>query len=94
MELGPFFIKPAQMAPYEIIKNNNTWAKDYNVLFVDQPVGTGISYADESFKGVYCTSMECVANDFYAALRELYQSSNGCFNRLGLKPDQPLVIFG
>ena len=30
----------------------------------------------------------------YAALRELYQSSNGCFNRLGLKPDQPLVIFG
>jgi len=46
MELGPFFIKPAQMAPYEIVKNNNSWVKDYNVIFVDQPVGTGISYAD------------------------------------------------
>ena len=69
MENGPFHIKPVNMAPYEIVKNNHTWIKDYNVIFVDQPVGTGLSYADETSTGVYCTNMDCVANDFYNALK-------------------------
>lgn len=69
MELGPHFIKPAHMAPYEIVKNNYTWVRDYNVLFVDQPVGTGLSYADPAFPNVYCKSMEDVATDFWAALK-------------------------
>ena len=30
----------------EMVLNNYTWALDYNLLFVDQPVGTGLSYAD------------------------------------------------
>jgi carboxypeptidase C (cathepsin A) len=37
------------MKPYDIKKNNDSWTKDYNIIFVDQPVGTGLSYADESF---------------------------------------------
>ena len=64
------------------------------MLFVDQPVGTGLSYADPNVDKVYCTSMDEVANDFYSALKELYQNSNGCFNKLGIKPSQNLVIFG
>jgi carboxypeptidase C (cathepsin A) len=36
---------------------------------MDQPVGTGLSYADESVHNVYCTSMDDVANDFYSALK-------------------------
>ena len=94
MELGPYFVKPAHMSPYEIVKNNYTWIKEYNVLFVDQPVGTGLSYADPTVDNVYCTSMDEVAKDFYAALTELYQNSNGCFNKLGIKGSQNLVIFG
>lgn len=94
MELGPYFVRPAHMAPYEIIKNNHTWVKDYNVLFVDQPVGTGLSYADPTVDKVFCTSMDEVATDFYNALKELYQNSNGCFNKLGIKGSQDLVIFG
>jgi hypothetical protein len=35
-----------------------------------------------------------VANDFYAALKELYQNTNGCFKKLGFSPSQDLVIFG
>lgn len=27
MELGPYFVKPAHMSPYEIVKNNYTWVK-------------------------------------------------------------------
>lgn len=69
MELGPFWVVPASMAPYEIIRNNHTWVKEYSVLFVDQPVGTGLSYADPTFANVYCKSMTEVANDFYYALK-------------------------
>lgn len=94
MELGPYFVKPAHMAPYEIIKNEHSWVKDYSVLFVDQPVGTGLSYADPNHQNAYCKSMDDVATDFYEALRQLYQDSNGCFHKLNIQPSQKLVIFG
>ena len=94
MELGPYFVRPVNLAPYEIVKNKYSWVNDFNVLFVDQPVGTGLSYADPTFTNVYATSMKDVANDFYSALKQLYQTSNGCFNKLGFKPDHHLVIFG
>jgi vitellogenic carboxypeptidase-like protein len=94
MELGPYYVNPAHMAPYEIVKNENSWVQDYNVVFVDQPVGTGLSYADPSFDKAYCTSMEEVATDFYAALKELYQNNNGCFKQLNISPSQDLIIFG
>jgi carboxypeptidase C (cathepsin A) len=38
--------------------------------------------------------MTCVADDFYAALKELYQNPSGCFNLLKFKPEHPFVIFG
>lgn len=82
------------MAPYEIVKNNYTWVKDYNVLFVDQPVGTGLSYADPSFPNVYCKNMSDVSNDFWNALIQLYQTPQGCFNKLGITGNHPLFIFG
>ena len=95
MELGPHLVKPASMSPYEIVANNYTWIKDFNVLFVDQPVGTGLSYADPNFKpSPYCTNMTEVADDFYVALKELYFNSKGCFNQLGITGDKPLFIFG
>lgn len=94
MELGPNFVQPAPMSPYQIVRNNHTWVKDYNVLFVDQPVGTGLSYADPNFANVFCKSMDDVANDFWNALKELYQSNNGCFKKLNFSPSQDLIIFG
>lgn len=58
------------------------------MIFFDQPVGTGLSYADDTFKDVYCSSMDCVAKDFYAALKELYQNPAGCFNLLKISASQ------
>ena len=94
MELGPHFIKPANLAPYEVVKNNFTWIKDYNVIFVDQPVGTGLSFADPNHPNVYCHNMSDVANDFYYALTELYTKSEGCLNKVGITGNHPLFIFG
>lgn len=70
------------------MRNNHTWVKDYNVLFVDQPVGTGLSYADPAGTKVFCKSMEDVANDFWEALKQLYQNDNGCFKKLNISPSQ------
>lgn len=93
MELGPYWLVTDSSEPYKIVKNNNSWVKDYNVLFMDQPVGTGLSYADPR-SNYYVHSMDDVANDFFNALHVLYQDSKGCFNSLGIKPDSPLFIFG
>lgn len=61
---------------------------------MDQPVGTGLSYADPAYPDVYCKSMDDVARDFWNALNELYNNGNGCFKRLNFSPSQDLFIFG
>lgn len=94
MELGPFFIKPADMAPWVVEHNKHTWVKHYNVIFVDQPVGTGLSYADPNHPNPYCTNMDEVAEDFWHALDELYHNANGCFKKAGIEGHHPLFIFG
>ena len=45
-ELGPLLL--VRHFDVEVVHNNFTWVNNFNVLFVDQPVGTGLSYADES----------------------------------------------
>lgn len=45
-EIGPLLIK--RDFDIKVILNNYTWANNYNLLFIDQPVGTGLSYADTS----------------------------------------------
>ena len=60
MELGPFWLTEPKSAnsTYDIIPNEWTWIKDYNVLFVDQPVGTGLSYADPKANDPYTYSQD------------------------------------
>lgn len=64
------------------------------MIFVDQPVGTGMSYADPTHPSPYCKNMEEVANDFYYALTELYTKPDGCFKKIGITGDKPLFVFG
>ena len=42
----------------EVIPNNFTWANNFNILFVDQPVGTGLTYADTTNSNPFVTSMD------------------------------------
>ena len=43
-EIGP--LQLIKEFDTKIQQNNYTWANKYTLLFVDQPVGTGLSYAD------------------------------------------------
>lgn len=101
-EIGPLQL----VRNFDVIvrQNNYTWANKYNLLFVDQPVGTGLSYADttpgnpnpfvKSMDGNSLLYLE-VAADFYRALYELY-NGKGCFSTLyfSIPASNPLIIFG
>lgn len=56
MELGPLVLR--KNISVGIVQNQFSWVKKYNVLFVDQPVGTGLSYADTTSSRPYVTSMD------------------------------------
>jgi vitellogenic carboxypeptidase-like protein len=93
--LGPHIVQPAKIGLYEIVKNNYSWVKEYNVLFVDNPVGTGLSYADPTYSpGAFCKNITAVADDFYFALRELYLNPSGCFKKLGIPGNNPFFVIG
>ena len=42
MEIGPYRVRPGGKLEY----NNGSWDEFANLLFVDNPVGTGFSYVD------------------------------------------------
>jgi vitellogenic carboxypeptidase-like protein len=82
-ELGPVLLKSRSFSDpnaFTLKVNNQSWVQDYNVLFVDNPVGTGLAYADPNDPNAYVTNMTGVATDFYNALLEMYNNPKGCFN--------------
>ncbi|XP_019877969.2 retinoid-inducible serine carboxypeptidase [Aethina tumida] len=74
-ELGPLDV--------DLKERNFTWVKNYNVLFVDNPVGTGFSYVEND---AYATTNRQIAIDFVEFLKGFYKQ-NPIF------VDTPLYIF-
>ncbi|CAB4065263.1 CPVL [Lepeophtheirus salmonis] len=68
-ENGPFLVgwDYDSHQPY-LLRNEHSWHKDHNVLYIDNPVGTGFSYADNE-KG-YLTTDEEVAEALIEAIRQ------------------------
>lgn len=64
----------AELGPLDADLNprDTTWIKDYNVLFVDNPVGTGYSYVDDSQS--YATNNSQIAKDFVELLKGFYKT--------------------
>ena len=52
-----------EIGPYDVNLNprNTTWVGVANILFVDNPVGTGYSYVDED--SAYTTNVDEIAQD-------------------------------
>lgn len=60
-ELGPL--------DRDLTPRNYTWVQYANVMFVDNPVGTGFSYVDEN---QYATTNQQIAADFVVLLQSFY----------------------
>lgn len=68
-EIGPYYLND------DLILENRTvgnWNKNYHVLFLDQPIGTGYSTAGSSES--YAKSQDDVATDLYFFLQRWYES--------------------
>ncbi|KAG1654105.1 putative serine carboxypeptidase CPVL [Nymphon striatum] len=64
VEVGPIKVT----SDYKIIQKKYHWAKKYNLLFIDNPVGTGFSFT-KSDKG-YAQNENDVSKDLYEALQQ------------------------
>ncbi|KAL4715329.1 hypothetical protein ACJJTC_015100 [Scirpophaga incertulas] len=54
-------------------ERNTTWIKNFNVLFVDNPVGTGYSYVDDL--NLLTTTNDEIAVDFVNLMRGFYKKN-------------------
>lgn len=83
-ENGPYLAPPAKNVT-NLQLNPNSWNSFANLLYIDQPVGTGFSYADVNADYVHNETQ--VAFDLYWFLIEFY-ALHPQYSKL------PLYIFG
>ncbi|XP_011861108.1 PREDICTED: retinoid-inducible serine carboxypeptidase-like [Vollenhovia emeryi] len=62
-----------ELGPLDVNLNprNYTWVKDYNVLFIDNPVGTGFSYVNSD--SAYTRTNAEIAKDLLECMRGFYK---------------------
>ncbi|RXG73445.1 putative serine carboxypeptidase CPVL [Armadillidium vulgare] len=66
-ENGPFYVNEEQ----HLLHRNYSWNYELNVLYIDNPVGTGFSFTDRE-EG-YARNEADVGRDLYSALTQFYQ---------------------
>lgn len=88
LEMGPIMLDQNTAKLYW---NNNTWAREINILYLDQPIGTGFSYIQDDQD--LPTNMNGVAAHVWTALQNLYLNPNGCLYGLNMT-GVPLFIAG
>lgn len=67
VEHGPYILHSNKSADLR----EHTWAREFSVIYVDNPVGTGFSFTDDD-KG-YATNQEEIANNLYSFLNQFFQ---------------------
>lgn len=67
-EIGPYYLNENLELESRTVGN---WNQEYNVLFLDQPIGTGYSYAGSD--NAYATNQDEVATDLYFFLQKWYK---------------------
>jgi len=65
-ENGPFGVD-AQM---RLVPRNTSWSNEHNLLYFDNPVGTGFSFTDSDG---YCKDETCVGEGLYSALQQFLE---------------------
>jgi len=67
-ELGPFSVNADAT---DVVPRSTTWNKNYNLVFVDNPVGVGFSFT-QSLSG-YSQGEQQVAENMYSLLTQFFQ---------------------
>ena len=65
MEVGPYRVRKEGKLEY----NNGSWDEFANLLFIDQPVGTGFSYVDTN---AYLTELDQMADQMVVFLEKFF----------------------
>ena len=65
MEIGPYRVQD----PHNLVLNNGSWHEFANLLFVDNPVGTGFSYVDTNS---FLHELDEMADQFVAFLDKFF----------------------
>lgn len=65
MEIGPYRLKDENT----LVLNDGSWHEFANLLFVDNPVGTGFSYVDTDS---YVHELDQMADQFIVFLEKFY----------------------
>jgi len=68
-EIGPFYVSTDNFPQLEPIPY--TWNKDYNLVFMDNPVGVGFSYTEDNLG--YSRYEDQVADNLYSAVSQFFQ---------------------
>ncbi|KAK5822408.1 Alpha/Beta hydrolase protein [Linnemannia elongata] len=71
-EAGPIHVTE----DLRLMRNNNTWANEYSMLFVEQPVGTGYSFVNQNAmytKLGYVKDQRAVVRDMLVFLDQFYE---------------------
>eukprot|EP00936_MAST-01D_sp_MAST-1D-sp1_P002075 g2075.t1 len=85
-ELGPFLPPDNSTGRWVLQRNPNSWGDRATLLFIDQPVGVGLSYFARP--DGYAADMGAVGADAHAALRRILLELHPQFG------DRPLYLFG
>ncbi|CAH0713424.1 unnamed protein product, partial [Brenthis ino] len=65
-ENGPLMVKKSGF-----VTRKYHWALRYNLLFIDNPVGTGFSFTNDDIG--YCEDEQCVSKGLYNALQQFFK---------------------
>jgi len=68
-EIGPFYVSNDNFP--ELLPIPYTWNKEYSLVFIDNPVGTGFSYTESDFG--FSTNEKEVAENLYSAVSQFFQ---------------------
>ena len=91
LELGPFKLDKNNL---DVKSNPSSWHNVANLLFIDQPVGTGLSYT--TARDGYCSNDEQVNKHFYKFMQSFLQlhSRYVTTDSSGRKISRPFFISG
>ncbi|KAJ5072201.1 carboxypeptidase [Anaeramoeba ignava] len=81
LALGPSLIQPDG----SFINNSNAWTDIFNLLFIDNPVGSGYSYIDDP--DGYPTNQSLVSQQLYTSLLVF-------FDKYNISQDKDFYIYG